>query len=74
MSKKILIFHSSNDLYGASKILLQVINILISSGYETHVFLPYRGPLDKIFSEIQNKNITKTLKSKVCFKPINRIN
>ena len=51
MNKKILIFHSSNDLYGASKILLQVINILISNGYETHIFLPYKGPLDKILSE-----------------------
>lgn len=51
MSKKILIFHSSNDLYGASKILLQVIDILKSNGYETHIFLPYKGPLDKILSE-----------------------
>ncbi len=49
MSKKILIFHSSNDLYGASKILLQVIDILKSNGHEIHVFLPYRGPLDELF-------------------------
>ena len=51
MGKKILIFHSSNDLYGASKILLQVINILNSNGYEIHVFLPYKGPLDTLFLE-----------------------
>lgn len=36
--------------------------------------IKYEKVLDKVFSEIQNKNIVKTLKSKVCFKPINRIN
>ena len=30
--------------------------------------------LDKIFYKIKNKNINSILKSKVCFKPINRIN
>jgi UDP-N-acetylglucosamine:LPS N-acetylglucosamine transferase len=49
MSKRILIFHSSNDLYGASKILIQVINQLNKNGYETHIFLPYKGPLDQLF-------------------------
>ena len=48
--KNILIFHSSNDLYGASKILLQVIN-LIKKDYVIHVFLPYNGPLDNILSK-----------------------
>jgi len=48
--KNILIFHSSNDLYGASKILLQVINLL-KKDYAIHVFLPYNGPLDKILSK-----------------------
>lgn len=51
MSNKILIFHSSNDLYGASKILSQVIDVLNSKGFEIHIFLPYKGPLDKLFSE-----------------------
>ena len=51
MAKKdILIFHSSNDLYGASKILLQVINLL-KNDYVIHIFLPYNGPLDKILSQ-----------------------
>ena len=54
MSKRILIFHSSNDLYGASKILLQVINQLKKNGYEIHVCLPYKGSLDQL---IDNKNI-----------------
>ena len=48
--KNILIFHSSNDLYGASKILLQVINLL-KKDYVIHIFLPYNGPLDKILSK-----------------------
>ena len=51
MSKRILIFHSSNDLYGASKILLQVINQLKKKGNEIHVFLPYKGPLDQLFDD-----------------------
>ena len=42
------VFHSSNDLYGASKIMLQVVDILIKEGYEIHVFLPYNGPLNEI--------------------------
>ena len=55
MSKRILIFHSSNDLYGASKILLQVINQLKKNGYEIHVFLPYKGTLDQLFDDKQIK-------------------
>ena len=30
--------------------------------------------LNKVFYDISNNNINKILKSKVCFKPINRIN
>jgi glycosyltransferase involved in cell wall biosynthesis len=48
IKKKIAVFHSSNDLYGASKIMLQVVDILIKEGYEIHVFLPYNGPLNEI--------------------------
>ena len=55
MSKRILIFHSSNDLYGASKILIQVINQLNKNGYETHIFLPYKGPLDQLLDVKQIK-------------------
>ena len=46
-SKKILITHSSNDLYGASKILLNIIEFFISDGYEIHLFLPSNGPLNE---------------------------
>ena len=44
---KILIAHSSNDLYGASKILLNIIEFFISEGHEIHLFLPNNGPLNE---------------------------
>ncbi len=46
-SKKILVAHSSNDLYGASRILLKILEILIDQGHEIHLFLPTNGPLNK---------------------------
>jgi glycosyltransferase involved in cell wall biosynthesis len=55
-NKTILVLHSSNDLYGASKIFLQIINLLHEANYEIHVVLPSKGPLDNLI----NKNITKT--------------
>tara|TARA_B100001564_G_scaffold138824_1_gene116505 strand:- start:1912 stop:3045 length:1134 start_codon:yes stop_codon:yes gene_type:complete len=48
--KKILITHSSNDNYGASKVLISIINILIKNGFDIYLILPNNGPL--------NKNIT----------------
>ena len=47
-AKRVLLLHSSNDLYGASRILLQVIDILIKAQYEVSVILPYKGVLNKI--------------------------
>ncbi len=44
--KKILITHSSNDNYGASKILISIIDILIKNGYDIYLILPYKGPLN----------------------------
>ena len=52
-NKKILILHSSNDLYGASKIFIQTCDLLHNANYEIHVMLPSKGPLD----ELINKNI-----------------
>ena len=34
----------------------------------------YIKTLDKVFYKIKNENLNSILKSKVCFKPINRIN
>ena len=44
-TSKILLAHSSNDLYGASKILINIIEILISEGYKVYLLLPEKGPL-----------------------------
>ena len=37
--------HSSNDVYGASKVLISLIEIFIKKGYEIHLILPCDGPL-----------------------------
>ena len=52
--KKILIAHSSNDKYGASKVLISIIDIFINDGVEVHLLLPNNGPLN------ENKTIKKT--------------
>jgi glycosyltransferase involved in cell wall biosynthesis len=44
--KKILLLHSSNDLYGSSKIFLQLIDLFISKDFNIHVILPEKGKLD----------------------------
>ncbi len=48
--KNILLIHSSNDLYGASKILISIIEVLIKSGHSVHLVLPENGPLNKLRS------------------------
>ena len=45
-TKNILLVHSSNDLYGSSKILITIIEILIKSGHSIHLILPENGPLN----------------------------
>ncbi len=50
--KKVLLLHSSDDLYGASKIFLDVTRILIKNGFEVSVFISGGGPLyDQMISE-----------------------
>ncbi len=46
--KKILIAHSSNDKYGASKVLINIIDIFIKNGFDVYLMLPNNGPLNKI--------------------------
>ena len=46
--KKILIAHSSNDKYGASKVLINIIDIFIKNGFDVYLMLPDNGPLNKI--------------------------
>tara|TARA_B100000989_G_scaffold151585_1_gene113104 strand:+ start:153 stop:1277 length:1125 start_codon:yes stop_codon:yes gene_type:complete len=52
--KKILIAHSSNDNYGASKVLISSIDIFIKNGFKVYLILPNNGPLNN------NKIIKKT--------------
>jgi glycosyltransferase involved in cell wall biosynthesis len=42
---RILLLHSSSDIYGASKIFLQTVKLLKKQGYHTVVALSYKGPL-----------------------------
>ena len=53
--KNILLLHSSNDLYGASKIFLQLIELFISKDFNVHVVLPEKGKLDDFLNK---KDIT----------------
>ena len=53
--KNILLLHSSNDLYGASKIFLQLIDLLTKNGFDIHVIVPEKGMLDDFLNK---KNIT----------------
>ena len=49
--KNILLLHSSNDLYGASKIFLQLIDLFISKDFNVHVVLPEKGKLDDFLNK-----------------------
>ena len=44
--KKILIAHSSNDLYGASKVIISIVDIFIKNGFKVYLILPNNGPLN----------------------------
>jgi glycosyltransferase involved in cell wall biosynthesis len=56
--KRLLLLHSSNDLYGASKFFLQIIELLKSNGHQIHVVLPSKGPLDKMISQIKGTHVS----------------
>lgn len=53
--KNILILHGSNDLYGASKVLLNVVDCLNANQYKVHVILPFKGNLDNKLIDIVHK-------------------
>ena len=53
--KNILILHGSNDLYGASRVLLNTVDCFNKKGYRVHVILPFRGNLDdKLNNKVYN--------------------
>ena len=58
-TKKILITHSSNDKYGASKVLINIIDIFIENGFEIFLFLPNKGPLNN--NEVVKKTNLKVI-------------
>ncbi len=45
-TKKILITHSSNDNYGASKVLINTIDIFVNNGFDIYLMLPNNGPIN----------------------------
>ena len=58
-TKKILISHSSNDNYGASKVLINTIDIFVKNGFEVFLFLPNKGPLNN--NEVVKKTNLKII-------------
>ena len=58
-TKKILISHSSNDHYGASKVLINTIDVFIENGFEIFLFLPHKGLLN-------NNEVVKKTNLKKC--------
>ncbi len=56
-TKNILLVHSSNDLYGASKILIKIIEVLIKLGHSVYLVLPEDGPLNN-HKSLENVNLS----------------
>jgi glycosyltransferase involved in cell wall biosynthesis len=52
-AKNILLLHSSSDMYGASKVFLNVITILHKSGYNLFVVVSEDGPLVEKLKELE---------------------
>lgn len=56
---KITIAHGSNDTYGASRVLLQEVDCLLSLGHSVHVLVPNAGPLcEEIAKRGANAQVT----------------
>ena len=53
--KKILFIHSSAELYGSDKSLLNIVNNMDYEEFEVHIILPCEGPLVNKLKE--NKNV-----------------
>ena len=48
--------------------------VYINIFHDKNNLIKYEKVLDRIFFDISNQNISEKLKTKVCYKPINRIN
>jgi len=73
---RILLLHSSSDLYGASKIFLQTAQILKAQGHKCHVVVSANGPLvDKLKQDnIQVTVINLGIIRRKYFSPLGIIN
>ena len=74
--KKLLLLHSSNDLYGASKIFLQLIDLLTKNGFDVHIIIPEKGMLDDflIKKDIKIEYLELGLLRKKYLNPLGLIN
>ncbi|MDC3314892.1 glycosyltransferase family 4 protein [Flavobacteriaceae bacterium] len=74
--KKLLLLHSSNDLYGASKIFLQLIDLLTKNGFDIHIIIPEKGMLDDflIKKDIKIENLELGVLRKKYLNPLGLIN
>ncbi len=75
-TKKILITHSSNDNYGASKVLINTIDIFINNGFDIYLMLPNNGPLNDnhIIKKTNLKIISLGVFRKKYFNPFGLMN
>jgi glycosyltransferase involved in cell wall biosynthesis len=49
---RLAFLHGSNDLYGASRVLVQDVELLRAQGHEVAVALPHEGPLTEFLREL----------------------
>ena len=56
--KKILFLHSSAELYGSDRSLLNIITNIDKNEFEIHVMLPCDGPLVPLLSQIPNVTVS----------------
>ena len=56
--KKILFLHSSAELYGSDRSLLNIITNIDKNEFEIHVMLPCDGPLVTLLSQIPNVTVS----------------
>lgn len=57
---RVTIIHGSNDTYGASRVLLQEVDSLLSLGHSVHLVVPSGGPLQREINS-RGKNVQLTV-------------
>ena len=70
---RLLLLHSSSDIYGASKIFLQTVALLRNRGHECTVVLSGTGPLqmelEKVVLVLKHSEMVQNIKfiQEICF-------